>query len=332
MVYYNEFNAQKAAWLRQLQADGLIADGMVDESDVRDVIPSNLTGYRRVHLFAGIGGWEYALRLAKWPEHEPIWTASFPCQPFSAAGRRRGVVDERHLWPYGSWLIEQCRPSLIVGEQVASSDGMQWFDVVSNDLESKGYTVATIVLPAACVGAPQIRHRQFWVAYLRGIRHQCEQDVKPKGILASSSCEAKPVNVAGSCCSGDSGGVACPDDAGQYSDGSAIRLKVGNDTCGCGEDGGLGDGSRSGQHRITRGRPGSESENAVTQFWERCEWVTCYNPIKDEWCARPVEPGVMPLAYGVPNRVVKIAGYGDAIVPQVAAAFLEAVKGELGLT
>ena len=40
----------------------------------------------------------------------------------------------------------------------------------------------------------------------------------------------------------------------------------------------------------------------------------------------------MPLAYGVPNRVVKIAGYGDAIVPQVAAAFLEAVKGELGLT
>ena len=91
---------------------------MVDESDVRDVIPSSLTGYRRVHLFAGIGGWDYALRLANWPEHEPIWTASFPCQPFSAAGRRRGVVDDRHLWPYGSWLIEQCRPRIIVGEQV----------------------------------------------------------------------------------------------------------------------------------------------------------------------------------------------------------------------
>lgn len=276
MVYYNEFNAQKAAWLRQNQADGLIAEGMVDESDVRDVIPSSLTGYRRVHLFAGIGGWDYALRLANWPEHEPIWTASFPCQPFSAAGRRRGVVDDRHLWPYGSWLIEQCRPRIIVGEQVASIEGLQWFDIVSSEMEPKGYTVGTIVLPAACVGSTQIRHRQFWVAYSNDIfgTNKASRLGSPEGV-GRQATERKP------------GGVE--PELARHTDSSS-------------------------------------------HFWSNVEWVTCYNPIKDEWCARPVEPGVMPLAYGVPNRVVKIAGYGDAIVPQVAAAFLKAVKRELGLT
>lgn len=40
---------------------------------------------------------------------------------------------------------------------------------------------------------------------------------------------------------------------------------------------------------------------------------------------RRIEPGIMPLANGVPNRVAKQRAYGNAIVPQVAAAFIEAV-------
>ena len=39
---------------------------------------------------------------------------------------------------------------------------------------------------------------------------------------------------------------------------------------------------------------------------------------------RPVEPGTFPLAHGVPNRVGALRGYGNAIVPQVAADFIEA--------
>jgi len=46
------------------------------------------------------------------------------------------------------------------------------------------------------------------------------------------------------------------------------------------------------------------------------------------WCRdgkwRPVEPGAFPLAHGVPGRVGLLRGYGNAIVPQVAAAFIEA--------
>ena len=40
--------------------------------------------------------------------------------------------------------------------------------------------------------------------------------------------------------------------------------------------------------------------------------------------ARPTEPGVHPLADGVPGRVGQLSAYGNAIVPQVASAFVRA--------
>jgi DNA (cytosine-5)-methyltransferase 1 len=55
----------------------------------------------------------------------------------------------------------------------------------------------------------------------------------------------------------------------------------------------------------------------------------------DNWidCAdgktRRIEPGISPLAHGIPNRVELIRGYGNAIVPQVAAKFIEVCE-ELG--
>lgn len=52
-------------------------------------------------------------------------------------------------------------------------------------------------------------------------------------------------------------------------------------------------------------------------------------PGTDARSGRPVEPGLVPLAHGVPARVVRISGYGDAIVPQLAAAFLRSVAGAL---
>jgi hypothetical protein len=43
-----------------------------------------------------------------------------------------------------------------------------------------------------------------------------------------------------------------------------------------------------------------------------------------------VEPGIPLLAYGVPNRVAKCSGFGNAIVPQVAAEFIEAYMTVIG--
>ena len=127
--------------------------------------PSDLEGFTQCHFFAGIGVWSYALRQAGVPDDRPIWTGSCPCQPFSTAGAGAGFDDERHLWPHFQWLIEQCRPAVILGEQVASKAADPWIDLVQADMEALGYAFGAVPFPSASVGAPHIRDRLFWVGH-----------------------------------------------------------------------------------------------------------------------------------------------------------------------
>lgn len=163
-AYYNEFDPKAAAWLRELIKAGHIAPGDVDERSIVDIRPFDLIGYTQCHFFAGIGVWSYALRRAEWPDDRPVWTGSCPCQPFSAAGKGAGFTDERHLWPHFHWLIENCRPPVVFGEQVASKDGLGWLDLVQTDLEGSGYASGAVDTCAAGFGAPHIRQRLWWVA------------------------------------------------------------------------------------------------------------------------------------------------------------------------
>jgi DNA (cytosine-5)-methyltransferase 1 len=55
--YYNEWDPYAAQWLRNLIKAGHLPEGEVDERDIRDIQPDDLAGFRRVHFFAGIGGW-----------------------------------------------------------------------------------------------------------------------------------------------------------------------------------------------------------------------------------------------------------------------------------
>ncbi len=163
MTYYNEIEPYCVEWLRNLIAAGHLPAGEVDPTDIREVVASRITA-PQAHFFAGIGGWAYALELAEWPADRPVWTGSCPCQPYSAAGKRKGDADERNLWPVWFDLIRECRPPTIFGEQVAAAIGFGWLDRVFADLEREGYACGAAVLPACGVGAPHLRQRLFWVA------------------------------------------------------------------------------------------------------------------------------------------------------------------------
>ena len=117
-AYYNECDPKAVEWLRELIKDGLIADGEVDTRSIVDVRPADLGGFDQCHFFAGIGGWSFALRLAGWSDDRHVWTGSCPCQPFSAAGKGDGFADERHLWPAFYWLIDQCRPRVVLANRL----------------------------------------------------------------------------------------------------------------------------------------------------------------------------------------------------------------------
>jgi DNA (cytosine-5)-methyltransferase 1 len=161
-AYYNEIDPSAAAWLRELIKMKLIMEGEVDERSITEVESTDIREFQRVHFFAGIGGWELALQLAGF--EGAVWTGSCPCQPFSTAGNQKGVADDRHLWPTMYRLIRECQPALILGEQVDGAIKHGWLDALCDDMEAEAYTVRSQVLAAACVGAPHIRKRVYWGA------------------------------------------------------------------------------------------------------------------------------------------------------------------------
>lgn len=324
-AYYNEIDPFAAAWLRNLIDAGCIAPGVVDTRSIEEVTANDLKGFTQCHFFAGIGVWSYALRCAGWPDSRPVWTGSCPCQPFSQSGKRQGFNDPRHLWPTWFHLISQCRPHVIFGEQVASKDGLAWFDVVQLNLEETEYAVAVVDLCAACIGAPHIRQRLFWVAdassqcmetpvecgergriefangcSLVGLAHT-DNDSRERRLSGWQDSQRETVNGSVGCGSTISG-LAYTDNDRQQSgcrDGGGGKPPIeGNNSGRCGTDG------------LT---------NAVGGFWAGSDWVFCRD---GKW--RPVKPGLKPLVNGVAGRVGQLRAYGNAIVAPVAETFIRA--------
>lgn len=125
-----------------------------------------------------------------------ILTGGFPCQPFSAAGKRKGKGDDRYLWPEMLRVIAEVGPTWIIGENVAGLINMAQPDSqpemgceadtdieenadcdargilggIIDDLENLGYEIQPFVIPACGVGAPHRRDR-IWIVAYSGRKH-----------------------------------------------------------------------------------------------------------------------------------------------------------------
>jgi DNA (cytosine-5)-methyltransferase 1 len=335
-MFLNEFDPFAAEWLRNL-----FPAATVDTRSITDVAATDVRHFQRVHWFAGIGGWQYALELAGWPDEWPVWTGSCPCQPFSAAGQNKGEDDERDLWPELFRLISECRPNVVFGEQVPNAITKHgWLDRISADLEAAGYTVGAVVLGAHSVGAPHIRQRLFWVAVSDTFRHdrrqatgrrhaedaeQAEADCR-RGRLAdtnggdtgSGQLRLQPERGGGD-------GAATVEERADgglehsASDGRDARRaesERGSVAARC-EFGGLGDTSDTGPQR--RSVCGSERGS------EQSPWAaSVLIPCRDGKTRRiSSQPGDEPLAYGVPRdlgrtrTILEGMGYGPKEVKRM---------------
>lgn len=95
-----------------------------------------------------------------------ILTGGFPCQPFSTAGKRLGAADPRFLWPEFFRIIREIGPGWVVAENVLGltnwADGVL-FDACCSDLESAGFEVFPIVLPACGLKNAPHRRDRIWI-------------------------------------------------------------------------------------------------------------------------------------------------------------------------
>ena len=170
---------------------------------------------RVLDLFSGIGGMSLGLEMAgdfqtvafcerdkycqavlrqHWPD-TPIFDdvrelhfdqpidlvcGGYPCQPFSQAGQRRGAEDDRHLWPEMRRIVDECRPSWVLGENVAGHITLG-LDEVLSDLETIGYACRAFIIPAVSVDAHHRRDRVWIIADSNNRNRRGREERQPQG-------------------------------------------------------------------------------------------------------------------------------------------------------
>ena len=358
-AYYNENNPEAAAWLRELIKMGVIADGIVDDRSIVDVQPEDVKDFIQCHWFAGIGGWSYALRLAGIPDDQPIWTASLPCQPFSSAGKQLGKADERHLLPTYVNLVEVCRPSIQIGEQVPDAIRHGWLDDLYAEMEARGYACGAVIAGAHSVYAAHQRQRIYWLANseqsqkwgrrIPGPAQSVSKNYKWSSSEFTGCSEDMPARQSRlEREARDAGIVGHAESIGRVQWKAVAERSSARDVAerlfaGFAEHGCI---SGMGDANINRRQPGCEATTttgyrnpANPAGWIDREWIY-YQDGK----LRPFKSGIFPLVNGVPRRMVRgsniglplnandtaeaasmrIHGYGNAIVPELAAEFIRA--------
>ena len=244
------------------------------------------------------------IKEVKWDQVEPVdvIAGGYPCQPFSTAGKRQGDKDERHLWPYFLRAISELRPRFALLENVRGHLSMG-FDRVLGDLAEIGYDAEWQIVSAASVGAPHRRDRIICVAYPNdsGIG-------TPKSrIDLNGSQKSKQRQHAQSEPCRQSKNVADANGRRQQECDQAIgKLQFVNQVS----------ESLADTHSKQLGEYGSQvNVGFVSRIWRNNTTGQAANDFGQWW---EVEPDVGRVAHGIPSRVDKLRGLGNAVVPQVA--------------
>ena len=288
-------------------------------------------------LFSGIGGFSLGLEwagmstvamcekdpycrkiLAKhWPDltiHEDIRNldgkkyrnsidlvaGGFPCQPFSVAGKRKGADDDRHLWPEMLRVIKEAKPRWVIGENVFGFINMA-LDDVQADLEREHYEVRKFVLPAVAVDAHHRRDRVILIAYSNSpaVWNLPERQAQGRDNLQAGRQAITPHDG--------------PSQSMANTNSSWEQQQKRDQQKGWGWSGNSSqDVANSYGEGLEIGKGFREHTQSELSTIERsgCEDRAVWSP----------EPCVGRVADGVPNRVDRIKGLGNAVVPQLIQA------------
>ena len=219
----------------------------------------------------------------------------FPCQPFSQAGKRRGTEDDRHLWPEMLRIISEVRPTWVIGENVIGFVKME-LDSVLSDLEREGYQTRAFIIPACGIDAPHKRDRVWIIAH-------ANSEGKSDGPI-NEGPRPRQLEL-----------MADPNSG--FSSVTQQAVQAGRTTTNSGGE----DVAHSESERVQRLWSSGE-QKSHTYAGQKLSLCGSERPEPAHWEA---EPGMGRVVDGIPNRVDRIKGLGNAVVPMVVEVIGNAI-------